>query len=62
MKRKESTVLYCNQCRRTTPHSIAGNAHTCKHCGIVKTSDGIKNRQNKGEYRTANSEQLGQWN
>jgi len=62
MKRKEATVLYCNRCRRTTPHSVVGSAHTCKHCGMVKTSDGIKHRRKDAEYRGANLEQNGQWN
>ena len=37
MKRKESTIHYCSQCRMTTAHAVAGEICTCKRCGGAKT-------------------------
>ena len=61
MKHKEATVLYCNSCRMTTPHTVAGSEHTCKRCGAVKSSDSAKGR--RGTHALdAGAESGGLWN
>lgn len=62
MKRKEATVLYCNTCRMTTPHSIAGNSLTCKRCGAVKSGDGAKQRRENASMMEFNADSGGHWN
>ncbi|MEI6234530.1 MAG: hypothetical protein WCT04_15865 [Planctomycetota bacterium] len=62
MTRKDATFLYCNRCRMTTSHGVAGSAHTCKRCGTIKIADGIKHRVKPVEHVPTSSEQTGLWN
>ena len=62
MTRKDLTILYCNRCRMTTPHGVAGSAHTCKRCGTIKIADGIKHRGPNSDRAAAGTEQNGLWN
>ena len=62
MKRKEATVLYCNRCRMTTPHAIAGNAHTCKRCGTIKTVERVKHRRKDSGVAGISADHGGHWN
>ena len=62
MHNKESTFLYCNQCRITTPHAIEGNTHTCKRCGAVKTTERVRHRTPESGRPSNASECQGTWN